>query len=142
MATWMSSTLALVPAVHVETGTMEGHVLDQDNNPVEGASVTAQPAVLGNGIKAITDPNGYYTMDLVVGTYDVTASKTNYTPQTVTGVEVLADQTTIQDFQISFLGGWTQITLPGGCPDWYRYDGGVLCRHWPGLFPGWPAVQR
>ena len=59
----------------VETGTLEGHVYDQNNNPVEGANVTAQPAALGNGINATTDPNGFYTMNLVVGTYDVTASQ-------------------------------------------------------------------
>jgi len=106
----------------VELGTLEGHVYDQDNNPVAGANVTAQPVVAGNGINATTDPNGFYTMDLVVGIYDVTASKVNYTPQTVTGLEILANTTITQDFSITFQGAWTQIALPNGCPDWYRGD--------------------
>jgi uncharacterized repeat protein (TIGR01451 family) len=107
----------------VETGIMDGYVLDQGNSPIEGATVNAQGGVEGAGINATTDPNGYYSMELVVGTYNVTASKANYTSQTVAGVEVLANQTTSQDFQLSFMGAWTQINPPPGCPDWTRYDG-------------------
>lgn len=87
-------------------GTLEGHVLDQNSNPVAGATVTAVPSIEGNSINATTDPNGFYTMNLVAGVYDVTASKLNYTPETVTGVVVLDAQTTTQDFQITFVGGW------------------------------------
>ncbi len=107
----------------VETGTLEGYVYDEAMNPVEGATVTAQGGLEDIGINATTDPNGFYTMQLVVGTYNVTASKINYKSQTVTGVVILADQTTTQDFSITFLGAWTQIALPAGCPDWYRFDG-------------------
>ena len=106
----------------VELGTLEGHVYDQDMNPVEGATVTAQTAPLGNGINATTDPNGFYSMDLIVGTYDVTASKTNYTSQTVAGVVVAMGETTVQDFTITFLGAWTQLSLGLNCPDWTRMD--------------------
>lgn len=106
----------------VETGFIEGHVYDQNNDPLEGATVTAEGGVEGAGVNATTDPNGYYTMELVVGTYNVTASKVNYTSDTVMGVEVTANETTIQDFQISFLGAWTQIAMGTGCPDWTRMD--------------------
>jgi len=107
----------------IETGTLEGYVVDQDGDPVAGATVTAQGAVEGS-INATTDPNGFYTMDLVVGTYNVTASKTNYTSQTQSGVEVLANQTvTLPDFVLTFLGAWTQLPMLPGCPDWTRYDG-------------------
>ena len=88
----------------VETGTLEGHVYDQNNNPVEGANVTAQPATLGNGINATTDPNGFYTMNLVVGTYDVTASKTNYTSQQVALASLL--QRVRLQFRISRSAFW------------------------------------
>jgi hypothetical protein len=108
---------------NVVTGMLDGYVLDQGNNPIEGATVNAQGGVEGAGINATTDPNGYYSMKLVVGTYNVTASKINYNSQTVTDVAVLANQTTPQDFQLSFLGAWTQIAPPPGCPDWTRYDG-------------------
>ena len=44
-------------------------------------------------------------------------------PQTVNGVVVTGGAVTTQDFTLNFLGGWTQISLPAGCPDWTRYDG-------------------
>jgi len=107
----------------VETGYLEGYVKDQNGNPVAGATVSAQQGAEGAGINATTDPNGYYWMELVVGTYNVTASKTNYTSQTQTGVDVVAGMTTtLPDFVLTYLGGWTQITLPAGCPDWTRLD--------------------
>ena len=108
----------------VETGTLEGYVVDQNNAPIAGATVTAQAGTEGAGINATTDPNGFYTMDLVVGTYNVTASKVNYTSQTQAGIDVLAGQTTtLPDFVLTFLGAWTQLPMLPGCPDWTRYDG-------------------
>ncbi|OGO27073.1 MAG: hypothetical protein A2136_04835 [Chloroflexi bacterium RBG_16_54_11] len=107
----------------IQTGTLQGHVLDQDNAPVAGASVSAAPGLEANSIDAITDPNGFYTMDLVVGTWDVTASKTNYTSQTALGIVITEGVTVTQDFQISFLGSWTAGTDTTPCFDWYRYDG-------------------
>lgn len=107
----------------VDFGTLEGTVVDQNGDPVGGASVVAQPATQGNSVNAITDPNGFYTMQLVVGTYDVTASKVNYTPQTVNGVVIVVNTTTVQDFTINFLGSWTAIGLPVNCLDMTRYDG-------------------
>jgi hypothetical protein len=105
----------------VEFGTLEGHVYDEFNNPIEGVNVIAQPGTLGNGIEAVTDPNGFYTMELVVGIYDVTASKYGYTSQTAYDVEVLADQTTVQDFNLESVPVW-QAGTPTGF-DWYRFDG-------------------
>jgi uncharacterized repeat protein (TIGR01451 family) len=107
----------------IEFGAIDGHVLDQDGGPIEGASVTASPGKADNEILATTDPTGYYTMTLPAGTYNVTASKVNYTSQTANGVVVTGGATTIQDFTLNFLGGWTQIALPAGCPDWTRFDG-------------------
>jgi hypothetical protein len=104
----------------VDLGTLNGHVYDDYGNPVEGANVSAAPAGMSNVINAITDPDGYYEMNLVVGTYDVTASKANYTSQTAFGVEILADQTTTQDFVISFLGSW--MPGPSMCFDLTRID--------------------
>ncbi len=107
----------------IEFGAIDGHVLDQDGGPVEGATVNATPGAPGNEIQALTDPTGYYTMTLPAGTYDVTASKVNYTSETVNGVVVTGGAVTTQDFTLNFLGGWTQIALPAGCPDWTRLDG-------------------
>jgi PKD repeat protein len=105
----------------VETGHINGHVYDTGGSPIEGATVSAAPGLNAGGqIDAITDPTGYYSMTLVVGTYNVTASKAAYASQTVNGVVVQADQTTPQDFNLTFLGSW----LPGPtmCFDLTRID--------------------
>jgi hypothetical protein len=83
-----------------ETGYLDGHVYDQNNTPIAGATVTATPVLDGSQIQVTTDPTGYYTVTLQVGTYDVTASKPNYTPQTVTGVVITSGDTTTQDFTL------------------------------------------
>jgi subtilisin family serine protease len=104
----------------VETGTLFGHVYDQNNMPVEGATVSAIPGAQSGHVDATTDPNGWYTMELVVGTYNVTASKMNYTPHTVNGVVIAANNTTEQDFSITYLGGWTEFGSL--CFDFTRID--------------------
>lgn len=112
----------LIACGSADFGSLDGFVRDQNGDPVEGASVSAVPAIEENGIQAITDPTGYYTMTIPVGSYNVTASKVNYTTQTVNGVLVEAGVVAHQDFQLSFLGSWTQLALGGGCPDWTRLD--------------------
>ncbi|MBN1953849.1 MAG: PKD domain-containing protein, partial [Anaerolineae bacterium] len=104
----------------VELGWLDGYVYDDaTGNPIEGASVTAVP---GYGIQAVTDPTGYYTMTLVPGTYDVTASKYAYYPQTVTGVVVVTDTVTSQDFSLVYQGGWS--FGPSTSPfEYNRFDG-------------------
>lgn len=104
-------------------GTLNGHVYDTDSNPIEGAIVTATPIVNGNQTQGFTDPTGFYTLDLLAGTYNVTASKTGYTSQTANDVVIAEETTTLQDFTLTTLGEWIQIALPPGCPDWTRYDG-------------------
>ena len=84
----MSQAAGVASCGGVATGHLNGHVLDTGGNPIAGASVDAVPGIEGNQIQAITDPTGYYSMTLVVGTYDVTASKSGYTSQTVTGVVI------------------------------------------------------
>ena len=112
----------------VEFGTLEGYVFDQMGIPVEGASVTATPGageggtvVPGGQVQALTDPNGFYTMNLLAGTYNVTATKYGYETVTVTGVVVLANQTTVQGFTLVSIPVW----MPGNPTtfQFYRHDG-------------------
>ncbi len=113
----------LVSCGAADFGALDGYVRDSVGDPIEGASVNAVISVNGNQVQAITDPTGYYTMTIPVNIYDVTASKVNYTSQTVTNVEILTGQVTSQDFVLTALGSWNQIAPPPGCPDWTRYDG-------------------
>jgi len=104
---------------NVEFGYIDGHVYDAGTgNPIEGASVTAAP---GYGTLATTDPTGYYTMSVVPGTYNVTASKTGYQPQTAYGVVVVTDTVTTQDFHLTYQGQWMPGTQPT-CFDLTRID--------------------
>ena len=105
----------------VELGYLDGYVYELDGTtPIEGASVGASPAV--QGIEAVTDPTGYYTMSLLPGTYDVTASKSGYTPQTVTGVTIVTDTVTSQDFTLAFQGTWMPGPDISACFDLTRID--------------------
>jgi hypothetical protein len=115
------------------TGTLEGTVTDATTgNPIAGATVTAAPAAEGNGIQAVTDPNGFYSMILLPGTYNVTASKADYYSETANGVVIVADQTTTRNFALQALpppvylfcddmeagsGNWTHNAAQG-TDDW------------------------
>ncbi len=104
----------------VQVGWLDGYVYDAGtSNPIQGASVTAAP---GYAILATTDPTGYYTMTLPVGTYDVTASKAGYFSETVAGITITANVTTSQDFYLTWQGQWTPG--PSNPPFQYnRFDG-------------------
>ncbi len=105
----------------LEFGSLQGYVYDQDAAPIEGATVSAVPTIQGGQIQATTDPTGFYTMQLVPGTYTATASKSGYTTQSVPGIAIVADTVSSQDFGLTYLGAWTSYgTL---CFDWTRFDG-------------------
>jgi hypothetical protein len=77
------------------TGTLSGTVTD-GVNPIASAVISAT-----GGYTTTTDALGNYTMLLVDGTYDVTASKYGYVSSTVNGVVVTASNTTDQDFTLT-----------------------------------------
>ena len=77
-----------------EYGTIEGNVYDSDSNPLDGAMVEA------GDYSTMTDVSGYYSMEVLVGTYDVTASMDGYMAATETDVVVEADATVMVDFYL------------------------------------------
>ncbi|MEW5987880.1 MAG: S8 family serine peptidase, partial [Chloroflexota bacterium] len=81
----------------IAAGTLEGTVTDADTGlGIEDATVTADA---GSGPRSTTTgADGSYSMNLAIGTYDVTASATNYVSVTVSEITILTDTTTIQDF--------------------------------------------
>ncbi len=114
---------ALMTCMDVFTGTLEGHVYDDVANPIAGAAVKAVPINGSRQFQTITDQAGAYTMTLLTGNYDVTASKDYYLSKTITDVVIITNTVTTQDIDLTFLGGWNQLSLPTSCPDWYSYDG-------------------
>ncbi|MGB9724538.1 MAG: carboxypeptidase regulatory-like domain-containing protein, partial [Chloroflexia bacterium] len=87
-------------------GHLAGYVYDAFTNaPIAGATVTA------GVVQATTDPTGYYTMTLLAGFYDVTASHPHYETQVITGVEVVSNTITPLDFYLTPRGRlWGYVT--------------------------------
>jgi Carboxypeptidase regulatory-like domain len=101
-----------------DLGTLSGTVTDSvSSQPISGASITT-----ANGpfdYSTSTDGSGNYTIDVCEGTYDVTASATGYTSQTVTGVAVTAGNTTTQNFQLVSANPCTYSNdFNDGVPNW------------------------
>ncbi|MCF7793803.1 MAG: carboxypeptidase regulatory-like domain-containing protein [Candidatus Cloacimonetes bacterium] len=83
-----------------EMGNVEGYVMDDQNNPLSGADVEIEELQM----VTYTDNQGYYYFgNVLVGTYNFTANKFGYSPQT-TQAEVLQDQTISIDFALPALG--------------------------------------
>ena len=81
--------------MHIPGGAIEGIVSEAENGPIEGAIVTA------DGYVDTTDANGYYFMELIPGTYDVTATASGYNSDTVFDVEVVLQETTQVNFTLT-----------------------------------------
>ncbi|MGC8875202.1 MAG: carboxypeptidase regulatory-like domain-containing protein, partial [Chloroflexia bacterium] len=81
-------------------GYLDGHVYDAGTMaPIPGATVTAVRDEGGTWADD-TDASGYYTMNVAVGTFDVTAAHPHYTPATSTDVSVVTDTVTTVNFYL------------------------------------------
>src|SRR5262245_23278298 len=75
-------------------GGIRGRVTDATGAPVPGATVTANQAQTGLLRNAVTDASGSYAFpELPLGDYDVTASLSGFSSQTVKSVTVDASST-------------------------------------------------
>lgn len=95
LATFLHMSDCIIPS---QAGTLEGTVTDAEtSNPIPNTDIHIEDDQ-GYTFSAHTDDFGFYTHQLISGTYTVTASANGYFTETVPGVTVLAHQTTIQDF--------------------------------------------
>ena len=93
-------TFAHMTGCLIQEGTLDGHVtVAGDGAPIPAATVTAAGQG-GDTFQVITGADGYFTVALPAGLYDVTASKEGYSAQTVPGVEIQAGVTTTQDLAL------------------------------------------
>ncbi len=77
------------------TGTLDGTVTASlGGTPIAGARVDI------GAITTYANGSGYYSVTLPVGTYSITTSAYGYSPETVSGVAIIADTTTTQDFAL------------------------------------------
>ena len=97
-------------------GTVTGTVMDNSDNPIDGATVTASNSA-GLSIDTLTLSNGTYTLNVPEGTYKVTATKYGYSKDSKTDVMVVKGQTTTVDFVIT---PFASTVVSGKV-----YDGGV-----------------
>jgi hypothetical protein len=94
----IASMACLLPE---DRGYLEGTVTDASSgDPLMDVAVTIVNQENGSQTTASTDPSGYYTKTLPVGLYDVTAEASGYHSKTASGVEILADEVTTQDFAL------------------------------------------
>ncbi|MBN3034885.1 MAG: carboxypeptidase regulatory-like domain-containing protein [Bacteroidales bacterium] len=79
-----------------QSGFISGTVTEQaTGNPIADATVTA------GSYNTTTAPDGTYSMEVLTGTYDVTADKACYDPQTQTGVVVPYGGTVTVNFALT-----------------------------------------
>jgi carboxypeptidase family protein/Kelch motif protein len=107
------------------SGTLAGTVTDSsNNNPIAGATVDAESGGQSLGTTT-TDANGHYSMNLPVGTYDVTFSAFGYGTKTESGVQITDGNTTTLD---EALTPQANVTVSGNVTD--------------GSGHGWPLYAR
>jgi uncharacterized protein (TIGR02145 family) len=87
----------------VQVGSLSGTVTNAANSePIEGALVIVE----GTSYSDITAPGGTYLIeDIEIGIYNVNVSATGYLPETITGVEVFAGETTTLDVEMNAIPG-------------------------------------
>lgn len=94
--------IAILVSPPEPSGIINGRVTDTEDNPIAGASVTAD-GTEGHG-EADTDSDGNYVIysGLGTGTYTVSASAPGYSDAQITGVSVTVNQETSNiNFQLS-----------------------------------------
>jgi len=105
--------LSLAVAPPPPSGIITGNVTDIDDNPIEGAMVTAEGPGFGYNM---TDENGEYIISsgLLNGTYTVFTRASGYEEQNVTGVSVTEGEITSDiNFQLSAIPPEEYGTISG-----------------------------
>lgn len=83
-------------------GKIEGYVRDPDSSPLGSAKVEAFETSTKIAEDPSTEADGYYEIPIACGTYNLAASKTDYIPDSKTGI-VVPPKTTIQkDFTLTY----------------------------------------
>ncbi len=88
-------------AALVHPGFIEGTVRSDGGAPIAGAKVVATSHGGGTSGQTTTDRAGRYRLTLLPSSYDLTASAFGYTSETIWGVSVVTDETTVVDVALT-----------------------------------------
>ena len=92
------STAALCQVI---TGNIVGQITDKSGALVPEVEIVIRNSGTGISIRVAADDSGvYYAPNLPAGIYDVSARKEGFRVETVTGIQLLSQQTARQDFKL------------------------------------------
>ncbi|MGB9586964.1 MAG: carboxypeptidase regulatory-like domain-containing protein, partial [Armatimonadota bacterium] len=97
---WDNLTLKFAYPSPQQYGTVTGYVRNAGGQPISGATVMSE----GGAYSTTSGTDGSYSIgEVLPGTYNMIASKTGYQSQTIVGVQVSANQTTVVNFNLSVI---------------------------------------
>ncbi|MBI4895417.1 MAG: tandem-95 repeat protein [Candidatus Aenigmarchaeota archaeon] len=100
----ISPTILSNITLQLSVSKLVGYVVDSNGSSIANTSV-----VLGN-ISNLTDSNGYYSIDASLGIYNVTANKTGYFDQTITGVILYPGVNVLLNITLTSIGNYSNAT--------------------------------
>jgi hypothetical protein len=101
----------------VDTGVIDGRVLDENKNVLPGVTVTAKNVATGLTRTAVSGESGTYRLEfLPSGTYDVTAQGKNWATVTQKAAIVQIGTSTTVDFSMKVAAVSELVTVTGDTP--------------------------
>ncbi len=101
----------------VTTGRIVGQVLDQDGQPLPGASVEAKNKGTGLALTSVSDARGQYRIvNVPVGTYDVTSKLSGFQTRSRTGITVTIGSAITVEFRMSLATVAEAVTVTAEAP--------------------------
>jgi subtilisin family serine protease len=106
---WGHGTIDALAAVQAvlavsERGTIEGTVSDSSGKPIPEAIITTILYENGYSFNITADQDGVYSRDIITGTYDITASKRSFLPETRHGLVIVENEVTLANFNLEPFG--------------------------------------
>jgi hypothetical protein len=126
------ATVALMALVAVPvfaqgtTGSLSGAVTDEQGGALPGANVTVQNTATGFTRSATADASGVFNLPgLPVGTYEIKAELSGFSPRSVKAVSVNVGGATTVDFRMSVASQTEEVTVVAEAPLIDVKDSGV-----------------
>ena len=115
----VAMSINLLFAQGVTTGSLSGKVVDENNNPLKSATITAIHVPSGTKYGAISRSDGRFSIlgMRVGGPYTVTATFTGYEKKTYDNVSIILGNTTDLEFKLVQSGVKTEEVIVMGKPD-------------------------